>query len=190
MATHSSVLAWRIPGMGKPAGLLSMGSQSRTRLKRLSSSSSSMENGRGRLEWIHEELARLASEFSIYGEPIYVSDTFYCMISSSSHNCRGAEGKMVILNSQWLPSLLGVTFKALHHTFLFTWPVYFSVIPSFFFFLKYSYLLSFLALSLWILKLSLANFWLAFNDSSQIFYFENAPQGPQVLAIVLRSFLF
>ena len=26
MATHSSVLAWRIPGRGEPAGLLSMGS--------------------------------------------------------------------------------------------------------------------------------------------------------------------
>ena len=26
MATHSSVLAWRIPGTGKPAGLPSMGS--------------------------------------------------------------------------------------------------------------------------------------------------------------------
>ena len=26
MAIHSSVLAWRIPGMGEPAGLLSMGS--------------------------------------------------------------------------------------------------------------------------------------------------------------------
>ena len=24
MATHSSVLAWRIPGMGKPGGLTSM----------------------------------------------------------------------------------------------------------------------------------------------------------------------
>ena len=31
MATHSSVLAWRIPGMGEPGGLPSMGSQSRTR---------------------------------------------------------------------------------------------------------------------------------------------------------------
>ena len=40
MATHSSVLAWRIPGMGEPGGLPSMGSQSRTQLKRLSSSSS------------------------------------------------------------------------------------------------------------------------------------------------------
>ena len=27
MATHSSVLAWRIPGMGEPGGLLSLGSQ-------------------------------------------------------------------------------------------------------------------------------------------------------------------
>ena len=27
MATHSSVLAWRIPGMAEPGGLLSMGSQ-------------------------------------------------------------------------------------------------------------------------------------------------------------------
>ena len=26
MATHSSVLAWRIPGMGEPGGLRSMGS--------------------------------------------------------------------------------------------------------------------------------------------------------------------
>ena len=39
MATHSSVLAWRIPGMGELGGLLSYGvAQSRTQLKRLSSS--------------------------------------------------------------------------------------------------------------------------------------------------------
>ena len=41
MATHSSVLAWRIPGTREPGGLLSMGSHSGTRLKQLSSSSSS-----------------------------------------------------------------------------------------------------------------------------------------------------
>jgi len=39
MAAHSSVLAWRIPGMGEPSGLPFLGSHSRTRLKRLSSSS-------------------------------------------------------------------------------------------------------------------------------------------------------
>ena len=43
MATHSSVLAWRIPGTGEPGRLPSMESQSRTRLKQLSSSSSSMD---------------------------------------------------------------------------------------------------------------------------------------------------
>ena len=37
MATHSSVLAWRIPGMGEPRGLPSMGSH-RVGLRRLSSS--------------------------------------------------------------------------------------------------------------------------------------------------------
>ena len=36
MATHSSILAWRIPWTEEPGGLLSMGSQSQTRLKRLS----------------------------------------------------------------------------------------------------------------------------------------------------------
>ena len=41
MATHSSVLAWRIPGLAGPSGLPFMGvAQSWTRLKRLSSSSS------------------------------------------------------------------------------------------------------------------------------------------------------
>ena len=40
LATYSGVLAWRIPGTGEPGGLPSMGSQSQTRLKRLSSSSS------------------------------------------------------------------------------------------------------------------------------------------------------
>ena len=33
MATHSSVLAWRIPWMEEPGGLQSIGSQSRTRLR-------------------------------------------------------------------------------------------------------------------------------------------------------------
>ena len=45
MATHSSVLAWRIPGTGEPGGLPSLGLQSRTRLKRLSS--------RMTLCWLH-----------------------------------------------------------------------------------------------------------------------------------------
>ena len=43
MATHSSVLAWRIPGTGEAWWAAVYGvAQSRTRLKRLSSSSSSI----------------------------------------------------------------------------------------------------------------------------------------------------
>ena len=43
MATHSSVLAWRIPGTAGPGGLPSMGSHRVGQdLKRLSSSSSSI----------------------------------------------------------------------------------------------------------------------------------------------------
>ena len=41
MATHPSVLAWRIPGTGELGGLPSMVTQSWTQLKRLSNSSSS-----------------------------------------------------------------------------------------------------------------------------------------------------
>ena len=43
MATHFRVLAWRIPGMAEPGRLPSVGSQSRTWLQWLSSSSSPEE---------------------------------------------------------------------------------------------------------------------------------------------------
>ena len=39
MATHSSILTWGIPCTEEPDGLQSMGSQSRTRLKPLSTGS-------------------------------------------------------------------------------------------------------------------------------------------------------
>ena len=41
MASHSNILLWRIPGTEEPGELPCMGSHSRTRLKQLSSSSSS-----------------------------------------------------------------------------------------------------------------------------------------------------
>ena len=46
MATHSSILAWRIPWTEKPGGLQSVGSQSRTRLKQLGNGNSSSYNSR------------------------------------------------------------------------------------------------------------------------------------------------
>ena len=36
MATHSSVLTWRIPGTGQPGGLLSMGSHRKKKKKKKS----------------------------------------------------------------------------------------------------------------------------------------------------------
>ena len=71
MATHSSVLSWRIPGMGEPGGLLSMGSHSRTQLEWLSSSSSSRQMigifgcGRLRLQWVLTPSKIL--HFQVYG---------------------------------------------------------------------------------------------------------------------------
>ena len=41
VAIHSSILAWRISQTEEPGGLLSIGSQSRTRLKRLSTQAAS-----------------------------------------------------------------------------------------------------------------------------------------------------
>ena len=49
------VLAWRIPGAEELGGLLTMGSQSRTRLKRLSSSSSSSRLRETGWEWKKEK---------------------------------------------------------------------------------------------------------------------------------------
>ena len=46
MATHSSVLAWRIPRMAEPGRLPSMVSHSQTRLKRLSNNSSNQAQKR------------------------------------------------------------------------------------------------------------------------------------------------
>ena len=69
MATHSSVLAWRIPGTGEPAGLPSMGSQSRTRLKRLSSSSIEQKEFNDRafiLVWHRGKTCRARKDQSIY----------------------------------------------------------------------------------------------------------------------------
>ena len=58
MATHSSVLAWRIPGMGEPGGLPSMGSHRVGHDLKQLSSSSSMNFAHIQclsVSWIHSE---------------------------------------------------------------------------------------------------------------------------------------
>ena len=61
MATHSSVLAWRIPGMGEPGGLLSMGSH------------------RVRHDWRDLAAAAAASTFIIF---IVITSNGYKIITS------------------------------------------------------------------------------------------------------------
>ena len=57
MATHSSVLAWRIPGTGEPGGLLSLGSH------------------RVRHDW--SDLAAAAAEWLRFGEDVEKLESFY-----------------------------------------------------------------------------------------------------------------
>ena len=75
MATHSSVLAWRIPGTGKPGGLPSMGvSQSQTQLKQLNSSSSSSN-----IDWLffisYRSLLNISWIFSILVSRLFTSNS-------------------------------------------------------------------------------------------------------------------
>ena len=79
MATHSSVLAWRIPGMGEPGGLPSMGTHSPTRLKRLSSSSSSsiliqIQNAKLFSDMISQQFkcqtSKILATYSVVKEPV------------------------------------------------------------------------------------------------------------------------
>ena len=57
MATHSSVLAWRMPWTEEPGGLRSMASQSQTQLKRLSTHAHRVGNhGDMAARWIGKPL--------------------------------------------------------------------------------------------------------------------------------------
>ena len=67
MATHSSALAWSIPGTGELVGLPYGVAQSQTRLKRLSSSSSSET-----LRSIFKKINNSLVPWSFYSHPIYL----------------------------------------------------------------------------------------------------------------------
>ena len=53
MATHFSILAWEIPWTEEPGGLQSIGSQSRTRLKQLSTHNEILKAPLGSLDKTH-----------------------------------------------------------------------------------------------------------------------------------------
>ena len=88
MATHSSVLAWRIPGMGEPGGLLSMGSHSLTRLKRLSSSYNLREG-----IWLNDRtLEILAGIMSTPQSSLSLPFSALCWSSQCRHSPGGSTG--------------------------------------------------------------------------------------------------
>ena len=83
MATHSSILDWRIPGTGDsiPGGLLSMESQSRTLLKRLSSSSSSYT-----IQWLYWIAIQWLYQFTF--PPTEQEDSLFSTFSLTFIICR------------------------------------------------------------------------------------------------------
>ena len=78
MATQSSVLAWRIPGKGELGGLPSLGSQSQTRLKQFSSSSSSINSLNA---WLNPSEAIWSQTFLNWK----VFDDRFNLLSSNQH---------------------------------------------------------------------------------------------------------
>ena len=72
MATHSSVLAWRIPGTAEPGALPSMESQSWPWLKRLSSSSS-LTRGLGQFDYY----LSVKSGFPVHGISLWRSNVIF-----------------------------------------------------------------------------------------------------------------
>ena len=104
MATHSSVLAWRIPGMGEPGGLYGV-AQSWTRLKRLSSSSSSSSNNCMRKLFSPSPWPSLSSLFFLFFFLFHCSSSFTSFFSSSSF-C-----SVLILLFLFPPPLINYYFK-------------------------------------------------------------------------------
>ena len=66
MATHSSVLAWRTPGTGKPGGLLSMGSH-RVGHDLAAAAASKNANGAGRPREGRDNVGEVEKTGMMYG---------------------------------------------------------------------------------------------------------------------------
>ena len=132
MATHSSVLAWRIPGTGEPGGLPSMGSQSRTRLKRLSSSSNTpdWEETSRLCVWIivswQSEVLEYPKDWSLL-TPLIVSRSRIQVCGVMEGNC--AKISTQIFSDQWSSHTYSQQHKY-HRLALFPWHVHSSIFHS------------------------------------------------------------
>ena len=56
MATHSSILAWKMPRMEEPGGLQSIGSQESDTTERLITHNLSSANGTGTITYLHTKI--------------------------------------------------------------------------------------------------------------------------------------
>ena len=95
VATHSSVLAWRIPGTGEPGGLPSMGSQSWTQLKWLSSSSSST------CVYTHTYTPTLTNKLSSFSFS-YTLVNITCSVDHHQLNIQQFYPEHLVLEAEWV----------------------------------------------------------------------------------------
>ena len=121
MATHSSVLAWRIPGTGVLVGCRLWVTQGRTRLKRLSSSSRACSNSHPLSRWSHPTISSSVNPFSscLWSFP---ASGYFLMIqlfaSGGQSTGVSASASVFPMNIQdWFPlgltGLISVQFKGL-----------------------------------------------------------------------------
>ena len=108
MATHSSVLPWRIPGTVEPGELLSVGLHSQTRLKRLSSSSSSSSMKPPLIE-----LFLLSHLLQMQNDCRTVNTEFFANFSCGCKRIRLSDGSQLTVVNFWWPTTMLLIFKAL-----------------------------------------------------------------------------
>ena len=110
MATHSSVLAWRIPGMGEPGGLLSMGSH-RVRHYRSNLAATAAAEVGGKCQFIVDvqvQWARTALQVSIScfqrcGQRLWEDHLQYCDQLAEDGSVRSGgkypRAKVIVINT-------------------------------------------------------------------------------------------
>ena len=107
MATHSSILAWRIPWTEEPGGLLSVGSHSRTQLKWLSMRACIGEGNGNPLQYscLENPRDRAAWWAAVYG--FAESQTRLKRLSSSSR-FYSRSGLLCVMSSPSLDNILSI----------------------------------------------------------------------------------
>ena len=127
MATHSSVLAWKIPRTGEPGAVYGV-AQNRTWLKQLSSSSSSSRvcsNSCPLSWWCYLTISSSVAPFSSCPQSFPTSGSFPVsqLFNSSGQNIRASASASILPTNiqDWFPSeltgLISLQFKGLPRVF-------------------------------------------------------------------------